>query len=635
MKRARGPGYSFAPVYDDFQTGLPGDVEFYVEEARAARGKVLELACGTGRILIPIAEAGKEITGIDLSTGMLRVCRRKVAALAEPVKPRITLAHGDMRDFDLHRRFDLIICPFRAFLHNLTDQDQKATLRCVRRHLTRTGRFIMNHFDPWLDMLVDHGSADRAARGLMRTYFSSETGNRVDVYENRYYDLNAQLLVMVMEFHEQDDAGRVFKRVKRPLVLRYVFRYEMEHLFELCAWRSTVCTGTSGAGLSSMARSRSGWCAGPEGTDRCGTRTPEEGSMLADRFAMKPDPDFNRLLKVLRRQGEPDRVPYIELFADGEIVDTVLGLPPMDLMTPKGNRERSRRDLAFCHRLGYDYVWSGVDALLPGVRSQAPDPSKETRKRSWVTESQSLIRNWEDFEKYPWPRHQDIDFSVYDYLTKNMPEGMKALAATGGILEYPMWIMGYETLSYLLADDPALVRAVVDRCSEHLLKIYQTYVQFEVVGGCWISDDMGFKTQTMISPADMRTYIFPWQKRLAQVIHGAGRPVLLHSCGNLSQVMDDLIDDVGIDAKHSFEDVIQPVTEFKKEYGRRVAVLGGVDVDFLCRHDEVAIRKHVRRILETCAPGGGYALGTGNSVANFMPVEHYLTMLDEGWRYSH
>ena len=92
----------------------------------------------------------------------------------------------------------------------------------------------------------------------------------------------------------------------------------------------------------------------------------------------------------------------------------------------------------------------------------------------------------------------------------------------------------------------------------------------------------------------------------------------------------DLIEDVGIDAKHSFEDIIMPVADFKRKYGDRIALLGGLDVDFMCRSDEATIRQRVRDTLDVCLPGGGYCLGTGNSVANYIPLENYLIMLNEG-----
>jgi len=98
--------------------------------------------------------------------------------------------------------------------------------------------------------------------------------------------------------------------------------------------------------------------------------------------------------------------------------------------------------------------------------------------------------------------------------------------------------------------------------------------------------------------------------------------------------MEDLIEEVGIDARHSFEDTIERVEEAKERYGDRIALLGGIDVDFLCRADEQQIRARVRHTLEVCNPGGGYCLGTGNSVANYIPLDNYLVMMDEGRRFT-
>jgi len=93
-------------------------------------------------------------------------------------------------------------------------------------------------------------------------------------------------------------------------------------------------------------------------------------------------------------------------------------------------------------------------------------------------------------------------------------------------------------------------------------------------------------------------------------------------------------DDVKIDAKHGFEDTIEDVCELKHTLGERIALLGGIDVDFLCRADEAAIRARGRHTLDVCMPGGAYCLGTGNSVTNYIPLDNYLAMLDEGWLYG-
>jgi len=357
----------------------------------------------------------------------------------------------------------------------------------------------------------------------------------------------------------------------------------------------------------------------------------------------KPDPDFDRLLTVLWRKGEPDRIPFLELFADLEVMEAVLGesFPRvMDLAPDVVDREMEARycDLLikFYYTLGYDYV----RALARGGgfdygRMQLEDTAALSRgQRRWARESDGVITSWEDFEKYPWPRDEDVDYWMIEYLSAHLPEGMKLIGHGGSIMEPVTWLMGYQNLSLALYDQPDLVEAMFERVGRLYLKRCEVMCQFDTMGATWISDDIGHRSGTMISPEHLRRYVFPWWKRLAQCIHRHGLPVLLHSCGNLKLVMEDIIEDVQIDAKHSFEDTFLPVTEAKKLYGERIALLGGVDVDFLCRATREEVRGYVRNVIDICGPGGGYALGTGNSVANYIPVENYLTMLDEGRRYG-
>jgi uroporphyrinogen decarboxylase len=131
----------------------------------------------------------------------------------------------------------------------------------------------------------------------------------------------------------------------------------------------------------------------------------------------------------------------------------------------------------------------------------------------------------------------------------------------------------------------------------------------------------------------MRAFVLPGHKMCATLTHEAGLPYLLHSCGNLRQITPDLLDDVQVDAKHSYEDTIESVIDAHAEYGHRMACLGGIDMDFLCRADEAAVRERVRHTLDALQHKGRYCLGTGNTVANYVPMRNYLAMLDEGRRY--
>ena len=157
---------------------------------------------------------------------------------------------------------------------------------------------------------------------------------------------------------------------------------------------------------------------------------------------------------------------------------------------------------------------------------------------------------------------------------------------------------------------------------------------YDCLGAVYLSDDLGFKTSTFIRSEHIRELIIPWHKKLGDIAHSHGKCLMLHSCGQMYDVIDDYIDIVGIDAKHSFEDVIMPVAKVKKLYCDRLSLLGGIDVDFLARADEMAIRKKTKEVLDQCFYGGGYCLGSGNWVTKYIPLDNYLTMLDEGRRYT-
>ncbi|HEY6091913.1 MAG TPA: class I SAM-dependent methyltransferase, partial [Gemmatimonadales bacterium] len=138
--------YDSVPLY-----AARPDVDFYVEEAKAAGGPALEIGCGTGRILIPTARAGVTITGLDGSTEMLARARAKLAAEPAPVRQRATLVQADMRDFELGARFALITAPFRVVQHLITAEDQQRFLAAVRRHLAPGGRLVFDVFNPRFD----------------------------------------------------------------------------------------------------------------------------------------------------------------------------------------------------------------------------------------------------------------------------------------------------------------------------------------------------------------------------------------------------------------------------------------------------------------------------------------------------
>lgn len=230
-----------ALFYDHVATGVEGDVAFYVEAAVASGSPVLELGCGTGRILIPVAQAGVDTVGLDRSADMLAIAHGKLAACPPVVKRRARLLHGDMRALELEQRFALVTIPYRAFLHNLSAEDQMHTLDGVRRHLTDDGRLILNIFDPSVRLLAAGRSSRPADQHA--EFRHPRTGNRVTIREDFRFDLERQLVDGARDLDELDASGRVVATTHAPLTLRYIFRYEMEHLLARAGLRVEALFG--------------------------------------------------------------------------------------------------------------------------------------------------------------------------------------------------------------------------------------------------------------------------------------------------------------------------------------------------------------------------------------------------------
>jgi ubiquinone/menaquinone biosynthesis C-methylase UbiE len=147
---------NWAEFYDPIYLNNREDIPFYTQEAQKAGGKVLEVACGTGRVYLELLKAGVEAYGLDFSGPMLKVLERKAASLN--LQPRVQLA--DMKNFKIKARFALIIIPFRAFLHNLTAEDQLRTLKNCRRHLAENGKMMLNFFFPKPEIMVNNYGKD-------------------------------------------------------------------------------------------------------------------------------------------------------------------------------------------------------------------------------------------------------------------------------------------------------------------------------------------------------------------------------------------------------------------------------------------------------------------------------------------
>ena len=344
--------------------------------------------------------------------------------------------------------------------------------------------------------------------------------------------------------------------------------------------------------------------------------------------------DFSRLEKALRREKAAGPVPQYDLFSN--IVDSVLtayGRKPLEwqnLSGPPRHEAETQNKIEYMSLLGYDYVDLWQDRL--GFQFTNPErPSAQTTEgaRRYVTSHDSCFSDRAGFKKYPWPDPEKGDYGMLDRIAAILPPGMKIIVQTRGVLETTMDILGHQDICYLLYDDPDLLADFFKAVGERYLRFFELSVNHPAVGAVTYCDDMGFKTQTLLQPDIYRKHLFSWHTRINEVAHRANKPTILHACGNLDEVIEDVIA-CGWDAKQSFEDAIEPIWEAKRKYGDRIALFGGFDVDKLCRMTEKEVRAHTRMLVERCGKGGGFALGTGNSVPNYIPMQNFLAMLDEG-----
>ena len=344
------------------------------------------------------------------------------------------------------------------------------------------------------------------------------------------------------------------------------------------------------------------------------------------------EPDYNNIIKVARNHWV-DRIPLYEHIIGAKVIYEITGKKPYDMCFSKDaaeSREGFRQYWDFWKRMGYDTasLEFGVCGVLVGGGALG-------------NHKEGCIKNREDFERYPWDEIPQRFFDQYAPYIRNFektcPAGMKAVGGVGnGIFESVQDIVGYIDLCYIKGDDEELFADLFKAMGEVQFKIWDRFMDEFSDAFCVMrfGDDLGFKSSTLLSADDIRKHILPQYRRITGKVHFKGKPFLLHSCGNLFNVFDDIIEIGNIDAKHSNEDEIAHFAVWVEKYGDKIGNFGGVDTDVLCRYSGDYIRNYVLDCLERVKGHGGIAFGTGNSIPDYVPTGGYLAMIDtvREWR---
>ncbi len=330
----------------------------------------------------------------------------------------------------------------------------------------------------------------------------------------------------------------------------------------------------------------------------------------------KDEPDFDNFLAVLQRQT-PKRPTMFELFLNEELYGILAGDTAGD--APEQMKWLART-IAAMRNAGYDYIPGGI----PGFHF---DRGEREYRSTYSLNDGAVIVDRKSFDAYNWPDVELTNHAELDEVEAMLPAGMKVLVAGPcGVLENVIALVGYESLCLMIIDDEQLAYDIFEAVGSRLVAYYAKAVTYDSVGGVIGNDDWGFKSQTLLSPADMRRFVFPWHRDLVAAAHAVGKPAVLHSCGNRQQILDDIADDIKYDGVHSYEDAIQPVEDAYKQYGDRVAIFGGMDVDFMVRRTPEEVYRRSKAMLDQTA-GQGYALGSGNSIAPYIPRANYFAMV--------
>jgi uroporphyrinogen decarboxylase len=347
-------------------------------------------------------------------------------------------------------------------------------------------------------------------------------------------------------------------------------------------------------------------------------------------------PDFDRIKKTVRHE-EPDRVPLCEVLIEYPIQSQFLG------------RDVTADDLEsqveFWSKAGYDFIPLTVGMMTPGKVTQESRISKviqevmladspdADKKDAWNLETHSFIKKREDFEKFPWDVASQLDFSGFYKVKDLLPEGMKVIAVSGKIFTLTWMLMGFNHFAISLIMDERLVADVFRKIAEIQFAALNKIFDLPHVEAVWVVDDLAFGTGPMISPQAFRDHVFPWYREMAALCHHNHRIFFMHSDGNLTGLMEDIID-IGVDVLQPIDPTCMDIFRIKEMYGDRLCLVGNVANELLRSGTPIEVEACVRELVEKLAPGGGYCVGAGNSVPEWARFENYMAMRNAALTYG-
>lgn len=338
----------------------------------------------------------------------------------------------------------------------------------------------------------------------------------------------------------------------------------------------------------------------------------------------KFEPDYRNILEVLFNR-KPKRLPLYEHHIDAPFISKYIGKElTVQRETLVDLENYYQHIIGFWKGATYDAfdfeaaicdIYPGHGAIYGGMAGP--------------------IQTRDDFEKYPFDEIPVIFWDKYtphlEALRNVMPLGMKAYGGCGyGIFESSQDLVGYENLCTLQYLDPELFRDLFQKIGDLYIELWAEMIRRydDLFVFYRMGDDLGYKNSTLLEPDTIRTHILPQYKRIIDLVHRSGKKFLLHSCGCIFDLMPEIID-LGIDAKHSNEDEIAPFEKWIDLYSKQIGLFGGIDVNIICQQSYDEVFEIVKQKgANYRATAKGFGLGSGNSIAEYVPVEGFQAMVD-------
>ena len=343
------------------------------------------------------------------------------------------------------------------------------------------------------------------------------------------------------------------------------------------------------------------------------------------------EPDYRHLVDAAYNR-EAQRLPLYEHGFAPSVVEKIIDEPVEPLLTGAFNdkTEGIRRLVRCALQLGYDCIpfecsMASLVQDAEGLMGRAP----------------AIINSMADIEQFPWSHKLDefVERFDEDYraLREALPEGMKAVGGIGfGLFETLQDFVPLQELAFLQVDEPEVYQELWGRVGNMMLSLWRWWLEnhADSFAVCRFGDDLGFRSSTLINPEEIRQHVIPQYKRVIDLVHSYGKPFLLHSCGKIYEVMDDLIGVAGIDAKHSNEDAIDTFDVWVERYGDRIGNFGGVEMDVLTVKTPEQVKEYVRDLLPKITGHGGIAIGSGNQISPYTEPANWIAMTEavREWR---